>query len=81
MVLNFKYDHGFLELSVIVHDPFYHRSCNIPEIDRYLFIVQSSDFTKSQYCVSLSVKHNLEMFCEKKEITFINDMVEMNKIM
>ena len=37
-------------------------------------------FTKSNYCVSLPIKLNLEMFREIKEIPFKSDMVKMHKI-
>ena len=37
-------------------------------------------FTKSNYCVSLPVKHNFEMFHEVREILHKNDMVKMHKI-
>ena len=58
--------------------------------DRSLcFLVQTSDilesvcdFTKSNYCVSLPMKNNLEMFHEIKEITlYKSDIVKMHKIM
>ena len=38
-------------------------------------------FTKSNYCVSLPVKHNFEMFHEVREILHKNDMVKMHEIM
>ena len=51
------------------------------------FLVQTSDFsenfcsfTKSDYCVSFQMKHNLEMFCGVREITYNSDMVKMHKI-
>ena len=59
----------------------------IPVVDHPLSIVQSSFlesfciFTKSNYCVLLPVKDNLEMYRETKQITLTKDMVEMHKIM
>ena len=37
-------------------------------------------YTKSNYCVSLPMRHNLEMFREMKEITYKHDKVKMHKI-
>ena len=37
-------------------------------------------FTKSNYCVSVPMKHNLEMFHEVREIMHKNGMVKMLKI-
>ena len=51
------------------------------------FLVQTSDyfeslciFTKSIYCVSLPMKHKLEMLREIKEIAYKHNIVKMHKI-
>ena len=51
------------------------------------FLFQKSDFlenfnpfSKSNNCVSHSMKHNLEMFCEVRKRTHNIDMVKMHKI-
>ena len=60
----------------------------VPVIDHPLlsyrhktFLESFCIFTKSNNCVSLPMKHNLEIFHEVREIIHKNDMVKMRKIM
>ena len=50
----------------------------IVKVARGKFLESFCSFTKSDYCVSLPMKHNLEMFFEIREHD--SDMVKMHKI-